>query len=851
MMKSFFKKLSLVMALAMVVSLVAPAGSAFAAEAGIAHQGTKTVVTAVNVEVGEEVADFCFLGAPADWKSTFKWASSDETVATVDKAGKVTALKDGVATITITAGADASYKHSVEVTVGKGNVDLKAFEVDQLSTNVVKLVFAESKNVTVDNLVFGTLYGDTYIEQPVKSVNVNNNEAVVTLYTTLLDGGKYNFTFDGYTAELVASAGEIFSVNFEYWTDKYGDGNAFVPENDSDDTATTLVAHYYDAQGVDVTALYPDVEVAYELIAENEAVDLIDNTVTFTEPTVAQIMLTVSWMDEEGEDVVREYPGIVVAKNRPALSFTVLGAGVFNSWWWDAEPDKARESFLTDGDGYVWSNWGYTSEFIDGDGQPDDLVFAAALKDNRGNTLATGDDTYPYGEFVFESTNDKVIAVEEDGSLTVVGEGRANIIVSFLPNDVEEGEAEKIYVAFKTLTVKPARYAVSYKLASTTNKAATDGSARWGSFILGAFDQYGDLIALENGAADLAVVASSSKNEVELEFENANGWCGALGKSGDYYVMNYDGDQFASMIGNDKYGTYKYKITLDKEENDTITTSANASVTLKVYNTDAYYTKLTSDTATTFAYGPWADPTSVDLAVNNIANYKFTKKHDAQKTVSVGVNYLDPTSDLNMAAVTDMVEKVDGQTTGDAGVIYFSVSAPKSANDNWGYKEDNGQIKLTFNSINEVDKNGNPVNDGFGYASTGIYKVTLQYASKDGGTLKSLTTYNINVSNSQSGVSFKKFDDTLGNETATDIDATWRDDNDADVATVMALVKENMKFSADSKYITDVTFKAYSSKVYIKKVTFELPLDDRNAETDYTVTKTVTVNKYIYEGAEE
>ena len=55
MMKSFFKKLSLVMALALVVSAMAPAASAFAAELVIAGQEeTKAEANEVyNVAVGE------------------------------------------------------------------------------------------------------------------------------------------------------------------------------------------------------------------------------------------------------------------------------------------------------------------------------------------------------------------------------------------------------------------------------------------------------------------------------------------------------------------------------------------------------------------------------------------------------------------------------------------------------------------------------------------------------------------------------------------------------------------------------------------------------------------------------
>ena len=164
MMKSFFKKLSLAMALAMVVTTMAPAGSAFAANAGIALQGTKTVVTEYNVEIGEDKAvDFCFIGAPADWKTTFVWASDNEEVATVDQAGIVTGLKDGVANITITAGADASYKHAVKVTVGKGEAKAYDFEIAQIDTVTAKLTF--NKNVdlsqaTVEDFAITATYSD-------------------------------------------------------------------------------------------------------------------------------------------------------------------------------------------------------------------------------------------------------------------------------------------------------------------------------------------------------------------------------------------------------------------------------------------------------------------------------------------------------------------------------------------------------------------------------------------------------------------------------------------------------------------------------------------------------------------
>ena len=116
-MKCFFKKMAFVTALVMAVSMLTPAIGAYAAEEGIALQGTEKLVTEYALEATEDTVDFCFLGAPADWKKTYEWTTSNPEVVTVDKAGVVTAVSTGTATITIIAGADGSYVHSVMVSV--------------------------------------------------------------------------------------------------------------------------------------------------------------------------------------------------------------------------------------------------------------------------------------------------------------------------------------------------------------------------------------------------------------------------------------------------------------------------------------------------------------------------------------------------------------------------------------------------------------------------------------------------------------------------------------------------------------------------------------------------------------
>ena len=181
-MKSFFKKTAIVMVLAMVVALARPAQAVHAAENGIALQGTKTLVTEYELKKAGDFVDFCFLGAPSDWRGTYKWTTSNPEVATVNTAGVVTAVSTGTATITITAGADASYVHTVTITVY--NMTLTVGKSGNKAMSTVELKKGKSLDLNFYGVTDWSSRKSAYLTEWVSGntdvVSVNETNGVIT-----------------------------------------------------------------------------------------------------------------------------------------------------------------------------------------------------------------------------------------------------------------------------------------------------------------------------------------------------------------------------------------------------------------------------------------------------------------------------------------------------------------------------------------------------------------------------------------------------------------------------------------------------------------------------------------------
>ena len=119
-MKNFSKKLSFVMATAMVVtSLYAPQGAEAATKNKIVEKNSKSAVKRKNIYIGGQVVDFDAVvkgKVVKDSKGT--WKSSDSKIASVDKNGKVKARKNGRVTISFKTKATKKTKSvTVKMTI--------------------------------------------------------------------------------------------------------------------------------------------------------------------------------------------------------------------------------------------------------------------------------------------------------------------------------------------------------------------------------------------------------------------------------------------------------------------------------------------------------------------------------------------------------------------------------------------------------------------------------------------------------------------------------------------------------------------------------------------------------------
>ena len=148
------------------------------------NTASQTAVTALTLEKGkEEKLTAVVTGADAD-KQAVTFTSSDATVVSVDKDGKLKALKAGTATITVTLDADKEVKAECKVTVTE---DTRTLTLSVATLNMAVGGAAQELKATIGNSVQGGVISGTVTAK-------SDNEAVAVVTVGKTENGAATIT---------------------------------------------------------------------------------------------------------------------------------------------------------------------------------------------------------------------------------------------------------------------------------------------------------------------------------------------------------------------------------------------------------------------------------------------------------------------------------------------------------------------------------------------------------------------------------------------------------------------------------------------------------------------------------
>ena len=801
------------------------------------------LMTAAELEIGE-VIDLAFFGIKDYDAKRYSciWFSVDPTVATVDQKGLITAVAEGKTVITLgVLNLLTGKQHAVQscVVTVKGEepvatatptatpapvVDKDAFTVVQKDTDKFVFTFEVEKTVEEirENLTVSVKIGDKNYPISFENITIDGKTVTVTTYARFENGEVYTLTYGEHEVEdYTIVLGEIAEVGLTYYTGKNKDNNvAYVMEEVEDNDFVTFVPVLFDTYGNDVTAKYDltNFDFTYD-ITGNVDVSRINNDVfAFGAAGTAVVNITATWIDSEGMlQTATGKTAIPVVKHAQVV-VTLEKAGIvdFNITKTDENPYPTNVNKLKDDNRYTYENSALTSfqldpysavwnhkpattfEYWTNDAR--ELVYTAVLKDNRGNVFTSNADDYKFGTFSYESTNNEVLTISDNGGeVELLKVGTANILVYFTPAD---GTSAKKLVGSTRVTVTPETYPVRFEVTTPSLTAAShviDEDLNNVDFVITFYDQFGDVY---DGyyAADIAGLLTIEARDTNNKISRAT----ARYADGVYKVA-FDGSSFkeelatiagtsgalvATTLNNSK--KYSYKVTLEKSDITKHVATQYGVFSLNVENTAKDYVVLDqfltdgilSDDNKNYKFNISIDKSkSVDLAVKYVEGYTYLKAEGLEKSAEFKAKYLSNAGTALAYIPEDMFLPHD-TTTGNAGYVYYKVSVPSKAafegttienakGTLWKYNITDGKVTFTFNQKDSE----------FKYAATGAYSMSYATTRTNNGTLYNVGSSTVSVSNTQAPVKYDGLNPELGGVT------------ELDITNVAGIIEEQLLFS--------------------------------------------------------
>jgi len=869
MMKSFFKKLSLVMALAMVVSAMAPAATASAADAlGIVAQGDTTwtvLETDVVEEIGAEVVDYQYKGAPANYKELDPtWDSSDKTVATVDKYGKVTTLKEGTTTISISL--SNGQKGEVELTVKLPEVAL-TYEPVQLTHDTMSFVFNQNVSYAISDVTLTKMYGDYPINWPISFFECKDNVVKISTYVDFEDGDKYIVKFAGEEegTEFVTTIGAVDKIEVSYKsTGKAAEetGVAYAPLDEDDAEIPVYLSYKLFANNVDVTGArkYEGGEIAYTFAVENDKADIDENELYFEDYTAGVAVLVPTFTYEvDGEDVTFTGEAFPV----PATPVPAYGIDSFVAW-----------TIVKAGDTKIdWANPVHKFPAFDDAKKDNEHYIAVLVKDTLGKYYVFPDeavaglkDGYKYGDkdvllfsdiedtnddaadyrLEFKSTNDNTLFVgNDDGSITTIVDEKTSVLVSLY--DTNDDDDEYLVRHLTALTVNVTAERKIDKVTATVGFDAlpyvvNENGDSTGKVTFKVVDQYGDPIDV--AASKLEIKTTYDK---EGFTEKSFAASAIADKVGEFEIL-VDGADYTYTKKNATLvaGSVDYTVTVkDTNAKDKFTVKVEepkylADGTIKVEALKATASNIEQKLENSTKLG---DLTKT-IKVNELSNgLNVGVKNDKITLVTAGNSLLKDDKEL-------VIKAADAEV-GDVFVVVYGPNG-KAVSSNVVKTATAGAYTFCAGVVEEKTgiASGASV-EVMKYEATGdytvkVYTVAKEYASKNSKLDVATTTFS--VTNNNTAVTFNKQD-----VVDLTVDA---DGNTMDALTIEEIIKKAFSFKFGDKdlneteayFVVDASDYKYnedSGRVFVYSVDIYVPLTNDAKDDVHYAAGTIKINKYV------
>lgn len=855
-MKSFFKKLAFVMAMAMVVSLAAPAAANAATSLYAAIQDTTAKVDSLTLTTGEEI-DLCFIGAPKGWRDLERgWKVTKGDAVTVDQNGVIKAVKAGEATVEFYMSGCESAVVTVKVTDKKEGY----LGYTQTSTNAVQFGFGSSvAGVKKDNVtlyrVFETAQGDVEVYWPIDSFKADGNTITVSPFVMFGDGEQYRIKINGETYDfttVLPELDEITYVQTTFGTDAAAsNGKAEVSDEDSDYECEINLGYKLMYNTMDVTALFADlVDIEFVLVSPDPNSDadildeiyLTDSTLILTDKVDVVVKATAVYDDEDGNTVeIASIPATIAPEKKGAYDFKAIvdwclysGSGDVN---WNTKSAPAGEAYSvillvedTYGDLYVTNPAAVNAK-----------KGYQAMEDSRFETAGFS--------FKYYSTNTDLFLIDEtDADITTYKEATLATVYVALHQDTDEEDDKFIgnKYAFSFKITEPAKLN-KFTVSSNSIKVLADAIEEElvKNYVTITAKDQNDATWKESFAFDVTI---ASGNKV-IEDLSADAW-EIESKENGTTILTLNGAVLYADTGKTSF-----KVTV-KEVNSGLTTSFSVSLTKpnwKDRKTEYAYTNFEEGivSATKNEYIANADRTDVNKLYTILID-----QEDKQNKLTIETSSLKLTK---KTATVTLYKTSNGEKVGYHDATVLERSNPTAWKDTTGNAVGDRFYALYFNGkvVNEKD--------GMYAITTGTNgKMSIAFATKaaDGKmTYATAGTYTLSVYTvtavdangkitkyATKSADIKVTDDrkSVALDGRTEISTTLTDEAEI-VLDAFSFTLGGKEWTPDTTVIDTVDYTSNGQYMIIKSVTFKVPVKGGKtlATGEEYYTQKVTVNMSV------